>query len=153
LELGEIEEKSEPLNALEESISMLERTSMKLYPVVKEVLKRTIVETTQQDKDGKLEEFEKLLLRDESQARLLSGGGIPDMRSVLGFLKQNEWVYGLNIGNIMQLQPINLKKDMLTLCRNECELTRDSFLEKIALLGVSYFCVSTETRFILQNRE
>lgn len=31
-------------NFLEESISMLERTSMKLYPVVKEVLKRMINE-------------------------------------------------------------------------------------------------------------
>lgn len=24
-----------------------------------------------------------------------------DMRSILGFLNQNEWVYNLNIGNIM----------------------------------------------------
>lgn len=76
-----------------------------------------------------------------------------DMRSVLGFLNQNEWVYQLNIGNIMQLQPISLKNDMLSQCRNECELSRDSFLEKIALLSVSYFCVSTEMRFILQSRE
>ena len=27
----------------------------------------------------------------------------PDMRSVLGFLNQNEWIYNLNIGNIMQI--------------------------------------------------
>jgi hypothetical protein len=27
----------------------------------------------------------------------------PDMRSVLGFLNQNEWVFNLNIGNIMQI--------------------------------------------------
>ena len=83
----------------------------------------------------------------------LLGQGAADMRSVLGFLNQNEWVYALNIGNIMQLQPINLKKDLLSQCRNECELSRESFLEKIALLGVSYFCVSTEMRFILQSRE
>lgn len=25
----------------------------------------------------------------------------PDMRSVLGFLNQNEWIFNLNIGNIM----------------------------------------------------
>lgn len=25
----------------------------------------------------------------------------PDMRSVLGFLNQNEWISNLNIGNIM----------------------------------------------------
>jgi hypothetical protein len=34
-----------PKNFLEESISMLERTSLKLYPVVKEVIKRLITET------------------------------------------------------------------------------------------------------------
>lgn len=34
-------------NFLEDSISMLERTSMKLYPVVKEVIKRLIDETEQ----------------------------------------------------------------------------------------------------------
>jgi hypothetical protein len=71
------------------------------------------------------------------------------MRSVLGFLNQGEWVLQLNIGNIMQLQPVSLKQDMLSQCRNECELSRDAFLEKIALLSVAYFCVSTEMRFIL----
>lgn len=40
--------------------------------------------------------------------------GVADMRSVLGFLNQNEWVYSLNIGNIMQLQPVSLKNDLLT---------------------------------------
>lgn len=30
----------------------------------------------------------------------------PDMRHILGFLNQSEWVNTLNIGNIMQLAPI-----------------------------------------------
>lgn len=71
-----------------------------------------------------------------------------DMRSILGFLNQNEWIYNLNIGNIMQIQPANVK-DLLTMNRNETELSRESFLEKISLLCVSYFCVSTEMRFLL----
>ena len=70
------------------------------------------------------------------------------MKSVLGFLNQNEWIYNLNIGNIMQIHPISMK-ELLSTCRNEVELSRDSFLEKISLLSVSYFCVSTEMRFIL----
>ena len=53
----------------------------------------------------------------------------------------------------MQLQPISLQKDLLSQARNECELSRDSFLDKMSLLSVSYFCVSTEMRFILQSRE
>ena len=40
--------------------------------------------------------------------------GAADMRSVLGFLNQNEWVYALNIGNIMQLQAVSLKTDLLS---------------------------------------
>ena len=71
-----------------------------------------------------------------------------DMRSVLGFLNQNEWIMNLNIGNIMQLTPMTMK-DLLSSSRNEIELSRDSFLEKISLLAVSYFCVSTEMRFLL----
>lgn len=80
---------------------MLERTSMKLYPIVKEVLKRMIDENPIVDSKYKVE-VERLLLSDESQTKLVAGG-VADMRSVLGFLNQNEWVYALNIGNIMQL--------------------------------------------------
>lgn len=40
-------------------------------------------------------------------------------------------------------------KDLLSSTRNETELSRDSFLEKLSLLSVAYFCVSTEMRFIL----
>lgn len=74
------------------------------------------------------------------------------MKNVLGFLNQNEWIQNLNIGNIMQMTPITIK-DLLSSNRNEIELCRDSFLEKISLLGVSYFCVSTEMRFLIQQRE
>ena len=70
------------------------------------------------------------------------------MKNVLGFLNQNEWIGSLNIGNIMQMAPVTMK-DLLSTTRNEIELSRDSFLEKISLLGVSYFCVSTEMRFLL----
>mmetsp|Transcript_21809 Transcript_21809/g.20958 ORF Transcript_21809/g.20958 Transcript_21809/m.20958 type:complete len:85 (+) Transcript_21809:141-395(+) len=33
------------------------------------------------------------------------------------------------------------------------ELTRESFISKVSFLGVSYFCYSTEIRFILQMNE
>lgn len=133
-------------NFLEDSISMIERTSIKLYPIVKEVLKRMIEEkvvgNTENQKQFQNETlYEKILICDDA-----------DMRSVLGFLNQNEWIFNLNIGNIMQIQPVNMK-ELLTTIRNETELSRDSFLEKISLLTVSYFCVSTEMRFILLSRE
>jgi hypothetical protein len=33
------------------------------------------------------------------------------------------------------------------------ELTRESFIAKLSFLAVSYFCYSTEIRFILQMKE
>jgi hypothetical protein len=43
-------------------------------------------------------------------------------------------------------------KDFLGVNRDEHELARDSFLEKLSILTVSYFCMSTEMRFLLQLR-
>ena len=70
------------------------------------------------------------------------------MQNLLGFLNQNEWVYNLNIGNVMQITAIQLHEFLIEPLP-EYELTRSSFLEKISLLVVAYFCMSTETRFIL----
>ena len=75
-----------------------------------------------------------------------------DMRNILGYLNQNEWIQSLNIGNIMQVQVVQWK-ELLHDAKSEVELSRDSFLEKISMLAVSYFCVSTEIRFILQVGE
>ena len=87
-----------PKNFLEQSISLVERSSLKMHPVVREVRRRVVnseipakeekeanLSQNQQDEDGEKEEEEEK----------------PDMRSVLGFLNQNEWIFNLNIGNIM----------------------------------------------------
>jgi hypothetical protein len=74
------------------------------------------------------------------------------MRHILGFLNQSEWVNALNIGNIMQITPI--QRDDLTMHRrNEQEVSRDAFLETVSFYIVGYFCISTEIRFIIQLRE
>ena len=31
-----------------------------------------------------------------------------DMKNILGYLNQSEWIYSLNIGNIMQIAPLTL---------------------------------------------
>jgi len=83
------------------------------------------------------------------------------MKAVLGYLNQSEWLYLLNIGNIMQITPMTVH-DLYTSQTFEVELTRDSvlekvrkivfdmFLRKISFLAVSYFCISTELRFLVQ---
>jgi len=52
----------------------------------------------------------------------------------------------------MQLQPYKFK-DLIEEGQNELELTRDSFIKKVSNLTVSYFCYSTEIRFIIQMKE
>ena len=56
-----------------------------------------------------------------------------NMKSVLGYLNQSEWLYLLNIGNIMQITPLTVH-DMYSSLGHEVELTRDSILEKVSHL-------------------
>lgn len=51
----------------------------------------------------------------------------------------------------MQIQPISMK-EFLQETSDELELSRDSFLSKLSILIVTYFCMSTEMRFLLQSR-
>jgi hypothetical protein len=74
------------------------------------------------------------------------------MKNILGYLNQGENLQTLSIGNIMQLQAFKLK-DLVEEGKNELELTRESFIMKISHMAVSYFCYSTEIRFILQMKE
>jgi len=52
----------------------------------------------------------------------------------------------------MQLQAFKLK-DLVEEGKNELELSRESFIHKVSHMAVSYFCYSTEIRFILQMKE
>ena len=75
-----------------------------------------------------------------------------NMRVLLGYLNQNEWMYLLNIGNIMQITPLTVQ-DLHSSSKIEIELARDSIIEKISFLAVSYFCVSTELRFLVNLKD
>jgi len=123
------------LNDFNQSISLHERTAIKLLPIMTEVINVLTKETDPYDLSYTPEKRE-----------------TADMRSILGFLNQNEWVYELNIGTIMQIQGI-CNRDLLYMSKDEYELTRDSFLEKIAIVSVAYFCISTEQRFIINGKE
>ena len=73
--------------------------------------------------------------------------GEADMKNILGYLNQNEWIYSLNIGNIMQIAPLTLT-DFLSVSSLTVELSREYVLEKLCFLCVSYFCIGTEFRFL-----
>lgn len=78
--------------------------------------------------------------------------GSSNMKNILGYLNQSEWVYSLNIGNIMQISPLTLQ-DFLSNTAISLELSREFLLEKMCFLAVSYFCMGTEYRFLHQLKE
>ncbi len=59
------------------------------------------------------------------------------MKAILGYLNQGEWLYLLNIGNIMQITPMTVH-DLYTNTSFEVELTRDSILEKVRTIFMFY---------------
>lgn len=69
------------------------------------------------------------------------------MKTLLEAREEDDWIFNLNIGNVMHLQPI-CPDDLSFHVDNSHELSRDAILEKIIMLTVSYFCVGTELRFI-----
>jgi hypothetical protein len=119
----------------------------KLVPIIQELLNRCVNES---------------LINDGVKGHHKSQSGQPnapkkqkvqrpiDIRNLFGFLQSSEWIASLNIGNIMQMTPITLQ-DLLSSYNNDIELSREALLEKIALLSVSYFCISTEKRFLAQE--
>lgn len=74
-------------------------------------------------------------------------GGAADMKNLLGYLNQSEWIFSLNIGNIMQIAPLTMQ-DFMSVASFELELSREYVLEKMCFLAVSYFCMGTEYRFL-----
>ena len=164
------------VNELEKSISYVERTAKKLLPILTEVKKRMIPDKKQgadekakgvvkrgskkldsNNDNSDMEEDEDLIvdLSKIKGGKNMRGRGNHhgfDMKNILGYLNQGENLQTLSIGNIMQLQAFRLK-DMIEEGKNELELTRESFILKISHLAVSYFCYSTEIRFILQMKE
>jgi hypothetical protein len=153
------------VNELEKSMSYIEKTAKKLLPILVEVKKKMIPDKKKKkdNKDKKSLGFKGNQLEesdsqddDELLADLKQGGKSGkkqkpvafDMKNILGYLNQGENLQTLSIGGIMQLQAFKLK-DLIEEGKNEMELTRDSFIQKITHLAVSYFCYSTEIRFIL----
>lgn len=111
--------------------SIIESTARKIVPILKQLISRLIPEDGKTSVENTSVNF--------------------DMRNLFGFLPCDDSVVSLNIGCIMQLAPLSTL-DILSECEIHVELTRESLLERISLLVISYFCISTETRFVAQER-
>ena len=71
-----------------------------------------------------------------------------NVRNCLGIKSLQDWIFNLNIGNVMQLNMMSAE-EMGAKYDNMHELTKDAMLEKIVLITSGYFCMATEMRYIL----
>lgn len=68
-----------------------------------------------------------------------------NVRSALGIKNMDDWIFNLNIGNVMHMSPIGFDDLhsglVLDSIEKRCiyELSKDSLLEKIVLMTVGYF--------------
>ena len=159
--------------------SLLEKTAVKLLPIIIEMQKKMAIEDYRRYEDGGIYITGPIKLAKggrgnvsptrrgnvappgaasknpdskETYASYAPGPGFydcgnSDMKNILGYLNQSEWVYSLNIGNIMQISPLTLQ-DFLSHTAIQLELSREFVLEKMCFLAVSYFCMGTEYRFL-----
>ncbi len=112
-------------------ISLMEVCSIKLLPILRELQRRTVPLNSAQKPDP-------------------STNDDIDMRSMFGFLSLGKWSSGINIGSLMQIGPMKMQ-DLCAANPKEIELSRESIVEKVALLVTSYFCIATESRFLYQQ--
>lgn len=134
----------------DDNISMLERTAFRVYPIIKEIVSKMVKHKDFEcvEKPGSKPKVEP----ESESVKLTLKQQHVNMKVLLGYLNQSEWLYLLNIGNIMQITPLTIH-DLYSNSKIDVELSRDSILEKISFLAISYFCVSTELRFLVSSKE
>lgn len=68
-------------------------------------------------------------------------------RNVLGVRNIEDWINTLEIGNVMQLNPMN-PRELTQKISNLHEMQKDPMLEKLVLLIVGFFSIATEMRLM-----
>ena len=81
---------------------------------------------------------------------------ISDINDIKGifeskFIQKDDWIKLLNIENIMFLSALNYD-DLDLESDPKYELLRDSILEKVIMLTVSYYCLSNELRYLSKDK-
>ena len=90
----------------------------------------------------------------------LTSGNIDEMKRDLKFklspklgqkpTAKDNWVYNLNIGNVMHLIPLALENLTIT-PQIAHEICKDAIYEKIIMTAIGYFSIATECRFLQEE--
>lgn len=100
---------------MESSMSYIEKTARKLYPILKELKKIMIPEKKRVLLRGKnisvdeADESDDLIVDLANERVPVMKNQVTDMKNILGYLNQGEWTSKLSIGSIMQLEPYKLR--------------------------------------------
>jgi hypothetical protein len=117
--------------------SLLAKTAMKLLPIVEELenklVKESLILKESFDEFNNGEPVNNDNKVDKPNKQVEDFNTVYDkidMRNLLGYLNQSDWIWSLNIGNIMQISPLTMQ-DIYTTSSIEYELSRELVLEKI----------------------
>lgn len=117
--------------------SLLAKTAIKLLPIVEELehklVKESLVLKESLDEFNNAEPVKAGADRHKQHKPADDFNTVfdkIDMRNLLGYLNQSDWIWSLNIGNIMQISPLTMQ-DIYTTSSIEYELSRELVLEKI----------------------
>jgi hypothetical protein len=117
-------------------LSLLAKTALKLLPIAEEIENRLVPENIllkesfDELTNEELAQIEDQNKNSKTQEEFNTQFDKVDMRNLLGYLNQSDWIWSLNIGNIMQISPLTMQ-DIYTTSSIEYELSRELVLEKI----------------------
>ena len=117
-------------------MSLLAKTAVKILPIAEELENKLVSENlllneSIDDTPGKTGDNNKdFEMKGKQNIDFRTTYDKVDMRNLLGYLNQSDWIWSLNIGNIMQISPLTMQ-DIYTTSSIEYELSRELVLEKI----------------------
>jgi hypothetical protein len=117
-------------------LSLLAKTALKLLPIAEEIENRLVPENIllkesfDELTNEELAQIEDQNKNSKTKEEFNTQFDKVDMRNLLGYLNQSDWIWSLNIGNIMQISPLTMQ-DIYTTSSIEYELSRELVLEKI----------------------
>lgn len=68
-------------------------------------------------------------------------------RNALGLKQAEDWVYSVNIGNVMTVSPLKLQ-DLAVSPEIAHEVSKDALYEKLIMVAIAYFSIAVEYRFM-----
>jgi len=140
----------------EENVMVLDKLISLYQPILSEISRKI---TPHEDRLSKTKDMRTQNISSPS-ASLVSAftrGKIDEMkrsklfkikpRSLLGLKSKEDWIFNINIGNVMHLSALSLE-DLAISPQIAHEMCRDALYEKIIMLSIAYFSLATECRFI-----